>query len=74
MYPPAGTEGGKTYYSQSGSLFNQSVVWEGLQWSIYNSLSALMYYSLEDAEFPWQVSTWEIGDGAGPPPTVAEVL
>ena len=62
-------------WAKDGSLVNGKVAfsvgsgdirWTGTQWRIRWD-SDTYYYSTEDTTYPWQVTSWTVGDGSGSP-------
>jgi hypothetical protein len=49
------------------------IIWEDDQWKINQDGEGPLYFSEEDTEFPWQVTTWEIFNGEEPVSTVTEI-
>jgi hypothetical protein len=75
-YTPRGTNAGKAYYNLAGEpdgTSASSIMWDGGQWVIFTSIGDGAYFSTEDVSNPWDVSTWRVGDGVEPTPTVTEV-
>jgi hypothetical protein len=79
IYSPRGTSAGKMFYKistdASDEPFGQGVFWDGgipNSWSITDADSTVMYYSLEDVQYPWQVETWTEYNGVTPPPNVSQ--
>jgi hypothetical protein len=71
LYIGAGFIGGKkSYNSQSGSY---ALSWNGTNWGIRSSVGGIaIYTSSNNVEFPWQATTWIVGVGTLPVPTVSE--
>jgi len=78
-YTPRGLWNGRYVVMIEGQEYinpgegGQSVFWTGTVWSI-ELPSGGYYYSLDDVQYPWQVTTWlpEIGVGDLPVPTVTQ--
>lgn len=76
-FTPRGTEAGKMFYKistdPSDEPFGQGVFWDGGiagGWSITDSDSTVMYYSMENVKYPYQVKEWHEYNGVAPMPTV----
>jgi hypothetical protein len=69
---------GKPFYNKSGHSTDSTrnaVTWTGTQWVIYDTRSAVFYFSNNNVTYPWQVTTWQVGSGGfSPVPTVTENL
>jgi len=70
-YTLSGQESGKNRYVSGSNIIN----WDGSDWLIYEGveLAEVAYFSSDDVEFPWQVTTWSEASGSGPNPTVTEI-
>jgi hypothetical protein len=74
-YTETGEANGKKYYNKEGSLDDISAIsWNGIDsWIIWSDGASEIYQSLDDVEFPWQVTTWNEADGGPPLPTITEI-
>lgn len=74
-YTERGTSGGKRYYNlfgQADSTANYCIKWTGTAWVITSNAGATYYTSSDAVDFPWEVTTWTLGTGVNPVPTVTE--
>jgi hypothetical protein len=76
-YTYRGEYNGKPFYNlvdQEDDTGMNAVAWNGAFWMIRHPNGDSWYYTAEDVEFPWLVTTWLIGDhGIEPLPTVTEI-
>lgn len=79
-YTYRGESEGKPYYNLEGqpdSVTASALVWqaagpEGAAWYITNDSEGVVYDSLDDTAFPWEVVTWSDFSGDLPVPTVTQ--
>lgn len=74
-YNARGTEELKPYYNvigQAGSINTYAIVWPGVAWTVNDSAGFEVYYSNDDVAYPWLVTTWLLGTGVAPAPTVKQ--
>ena len=73
-FPYAGTLNGKAHYT-TGAAFSGEIAWSGTQWVMYCQGGPLQdfYFSTDNVDFPWQVTTWQVGFASTPMPTVTEL-
>lgn len=75
IYTYRGQNNGKGYYnltSFADSTSNSAGVWTGSEWQITSDAGARLYYSTEDVDYIWQVTTWVADAGSAPLPSVEE--
>jgi hypothetical protein len=78
-YEQAGQNAGRNQYENESGVY---VAWylddfapslpENIWIITYPDTGAAYYYSTDDVEFPWQVTTWTAIDGIAPLPTVTD--
>lgn len=75
-YTYRGMYGDKAFYNKVGEIDHPlaSAISFGLdRWEIYSDTPfAMLYYSVEITDNPWEVSTWVVDGGSVPVPTVTE--
>lgn len=73
FYTERGTSNAKPYYNifgQDDDTINYSIVWTGTIWAIKGIDNTTLYYSNDNVDYPYQVTTWLRSSGALPLPTV----
>lgn len=76
FYYPYGTDSGKVKYQLAGGLPDQDrTQWDSAEvaWLVVNN-GELHFFSTDDVEFPWLVTTWQASSGSGTPTTINPVL